>query len=292
MNILITGSRGQLGTALQQQLQRSDHCIAAHDIDTVDLRDPNQIRKAFSEFRPDVVINAAAYTAVDKAEADQETADLINHVVVTWLLDECERHNARLIQVSTDFVFDGKQGVPYLPSDSCAPLNVYGETKLKAEQAIMASHARNSLIIRTAWLYSPHGNNFVKSMLRLMSEKNELGIVADQIGTPTSAASLAGLIKAALEKPSLAGIYHWTDSGVASWYDFAVAIKEEALSIGLLTRDVPVRPIPAREYPSPAQRPAFSVLDKQATYRDFDVSPVHWREQLRQVLSTTRNSRA
>ncbi len=286
--VLLTGSRGQLGRTLVNQLESSEYIVAAHDVDTLDLLDRNAVSQCFTHFSPEVVINAAAYTAVDLAESEPDKADAINHGVVKYLVTECVKHRARLIQVSTDFVFDGLRSLPYTPDDACAPLNVYGKTKLEGEQAVLNETQCQGLVIRTAWLYSAFGNNFVRTMLRLMAERDELKIVCDQTGTPTAASGLAQLLLKALERPELTGVYHWTDAGTASWYDFAVAIYEEATALGLLTTPVNLIPIPTNEYPTPATRPHYSVLDKTATYRDFALSPMHWRCQLRAVLQTLK----
>ena len=288
MKVLITGAKGQLGTCLTEQLRDTSHQMEAHDVDTLDLLDYSAVSSLFASFQPDVVINAAAYTAVDAAEQNVDIADRLNHQVVRHLAGECAAHNARLIQVSTDFVFDGKKSSPYQVTDACAPLSVYGQTKLDGERAILETEGCRGLIVRTAWLYSAHGNNFAKTMLRLMAERPELKIICDQIGTPTSAHTLAALIVKAIDLPESGGVYHWTDAGAASWYDFAVAIYEEGAALGLLANEVSVLPIPTQEYPTPATRPAYSVLDKSAAYRDFGMPAVHWRCELRKVLAALK----
>lgn len=282
--VLITGSRGQLGTMLVNHLSSSEYKLVAHDVDTLDLRGQGAVSECFADFQPDVVVNTAAYTAVDQAESEPEKADALNHGIVKHLVAACVQHQSRLVHISTDFVFSGSKSSPYQPDDGCAPLSVYGKSKLAGEKAILANADCRGLIIRTAWLYSPVGNNFVKTMLRLMAERSELSIVCDQVGSPTSASGLAELIRKAIGRPEAGGVYHWTDAGVASWYDFAVAVFEEATALGLLTRPVRLIPIPARDYPTPAARPAYSVLDKSASYRDFDMPAIHWRQQLRDVL--------
>ena len=283
MKILITGCDGQLGSVLQSAL--AEYTLECHDRPTLDLLNPAMVAAKLADFKPNVVINAAAYTAVDKAEEEVETADAINHIAVATLASECAKHNARLIHVSTDFVFDGTQSTPYKPDDSCNPISIYGDTKLKGERAIREILPDNSVIIRTAWLYSAFGNNFVKTMLRLMKDRSQLKVVTDQVGTPTSAVTLAAVIKKFIEKPDITGVFHWTDAGVASWYDFAVAIYEEASALGMLTSKVDVLPIPACEYPTPAKRPAFSVLDKEQTYSHINIPKQHWRVQLRKTLT-------
>ena len=284
MKVLITGSDGQLGQILQATL--SEHLLEAHDRPTLDLQDTAAVAAKFAEFKPDVVINAAAYTAVDKAESDVELATAINTTAAATLARECATHNARLIHISTDFVFDGTQSTPYKPEDTCNPISVYGQTKRDGELAILECLPHRSLIIRTAWLYSSVGNNFVKTMLRLMKERTQLKVVADQVGTPTNAATLAAVICELIPQQDVSGIYHWTDAGTASWYDFAVAIYEEATALGMLNSNLDIMPIPASEYPTPARRPAYSVLDKSSTYAHISQPITHWRVQLRQVLAT------
>lgn len=282
MKILITGSDGQLGQVLKPLF--ADQMIEAHDRPTLDLEDPAAVGKKFAEFAPDVVINAAAYTAVDKAESDTALADAINHRAAATLAANCAQYGARLFHVSTDFVFDGYSGTPYSTDAPCHPLNVYGKTKLDGELAVLKALPDTGYVIRTAWLYSAFGNNFVKTMLRLMQERPQLKVVADQIGSPTSASTLGNLIRTMILNPPATGIYHCTDAGVASWYDFAVAIQEEALAIGLLTNTCEILPIPSADYPTPAQRPTYSVLDKTKTYRSCDMPIIHWRKILRDTL--------
>ncbi|MBL0915751.1 MAG: dTDP-4-dehydrorhamnose reductase, partial [Sphingopyxis sp.] len=228
-------------------------------------------------------INAAAYTKVDAAEDMPELAQRVNHLAVGYLAHAAQKNGARLIHISTDFVFDGTGSQPYRPDAPTAPLNIYGKTKAAGEAAAGAA----ALIVRTSWLYSAYGNNFVATMLRLMREKMMLRVVDDQIGTPTSAHSLAEAIwdLAAIDR---AGILHYSDSGVASWYDFAVAIMEEAVALGLLARPVDVLPIPTSEYPTPARRPHFSVLDKRDAIATIGRVPAHWRANLRDVLKAIK----
>lgn len=282
MKILLTGSEGQLGRSLQPLL--AHHQLEAHDKPTLDLTNPDAVAEKFAQFKPSIVINAAAYTAVDKAESDTETADQINHLAVATLARESARHGAKLIQVSTDFVFDGLCSRPYPADAKCDPINIYGKTKLDGELAVNEYLPRDGFIIRTAWLYSEFGNNFVKTMLKLMKERPQLKIVCDQVGTPTRAQTLAQMINRMLANFPAPGIYHCTDAGVASWYDFAVAIQEEGLRTGILDRHIDILPIPASDYPTPATRPAYSVLDKNTSYTHGLLKPVHWRTPLRQTI--------
>jgi dTDP-4-dehydrorhamnose reductase len=233
-----------------------------------------------------VIVNAAAYTAVDRAEGESDLAFRINRDGADHLATAAREIGARLVHVSTDFVFDGRASRPYRPEDSTGPLNVYGASKLAGEQAVAAA-APDALIVRTAWVYGPSGGNFLATMLRLMASRTEIGVVADQIGTPTSTLTLASALWA-LAGGDARGTLHYTDAGVASWYDFATAIAEEAAATGLLARAPSVRPISTADYPTPAARPAFSVLDKSATFTLLGGPPPHWRAALRAVLARMR----
>jgi dTDP-4-dehydrorhamnose reductase len=259
--------------------------IQAHDIDTLDITDAPAVQRRVEQFRPDWIINAAAYTAVDKAESDVALAYAINRDGAAYLAQAAQRVGARMLQVSTDFIFAGTQNQPYRTSDSAGPLGVYGASKLAGEAAAEAALGDALLILRTSWVYSKHGHNFVKTMLRLLHERDDLGVVVDQVGTPTWAAGLARAIWLAVVK-NLSGIHHWTDAGLASWYDFACAIEEEAEQLGALAQGRRIRPILTPEYPTPARRPAYSVLDKTTTWRALDIArPVHWRVHLRHMLA-------
>ena len=233
--------------------------------------------------RPNLLINAAAYTKVDAAEECAELADQINRAAVENLALAARKHAVRLIHISTDFVFDGEATCPYRPDAPTSPLNIYGKTKLAGELAA----GPDALIIRTGWLYSPYGNNFVATMLRLMREKTVLRVVDDQIGTPTNALSLARAIWD-LAVTQLKGVYHFSDSGTASWHNFAVAIMEEAMTLGLLEQEIAILPITADQYPTPAARPKFSVLDKSDTFEALGWVAPHWRTELREVLKAIK----
>jgi dTDP-4-dehydrorhamnose reductase len=283
MKVLLTGAQGQLGRALQPVL--AGHELQAHDSHSLDVTNEAVIENAIATFKPDVVVNAAAYTAVDKAESDLESADRVNNKAVASLARACGQQQSRLIHVSTDFVFSGQKSTPYTVQDTCDPVGVYGKTKRQGEMAVLKHLPQSGTIIRTAWLYSAYGNNFVKTMLRVMAQRSEIKVVYDQVGTPTCVGGLADLIGRACENPEAHGVLHWSDAGVASWFDFAVAIYEEARALGLLTSAVNILPIPSSEYPTPAKRPSFSVLDKSESYQQYSMPIVHWRVQLRQVLS-------
>jgi dTDP-4-dehydrorhamnose reductase len=281
MKVLVTGANGQLGWELKRTMPTSVEAIWT-DVAELDIASADAVGQLINQFKPNVIINAAAYTAVDKAESESEISYKINRDGAGNLAKAAAAVGARFLHVSTDFVFDG-QGKPYQPNDTVNPLSVYGASKYEGEQAVLASGA-NALIIRTAWVYCSHGGNFVKTMLRLMAEKPALSVVCDQVGSPTWANGLATTLWAYANALTMTtGIVHYTDSGVASWYDFAVAIQEEALAIGLLKVAVPISPIPAAQYPTPAKRPGFSVLDKASTIAVVGAAP-HWRVQLRAML--------
>ncbi len=281
--VLITGAAGQLGYELQRTVPAGVTVLAV-DIAQMDLTNSTAVTAFIATHRPSVVINGAAYTAVDRAEEQPTIAHAVNVDAAASLATAAKQHDARMIQISTDFVFGPSTGVPRRIDDTPAPQSVYGQTKLDGERAVLDTLGRRALVIRTAWLYSAHGANFVKTMLRLMAERDELRIIADQIGTPTWANSLARTIWAAVAAPHVSGVLHWTDAGVASWYDFAVAIQEEGIARKQLTRAIPVHAISSAEFPTPAKRPAYSVLDKSDTVRALEVVPTHWRVNLRHML--------
>jgi dTDP-4-dehydrorhamnose reductase len=278
MKVLITGANGQLGRALQATAPLGVSIIAAGSAE-LDIGDAAAVDALLLAERPDAIFNAAAYTAVDKAESEEALATRTNSEGVANLARGAAAIGARLVHVSTDFVFNGLSGVPYLPDAPTAPLGVYGRTKRQGELAA----GPDALVVRTAWVYGSRGGNFVRTMLRLMAERDEVRVVADQIGTPTFAASLADALWR-LHAAGAKGLFHYTDSGAASWYDFAVAIQEESLVIGLLARAVPVIPIATSDYPTPAARPHYSVLDKSATFALLGGAAPHWRVNLRKML--------
>ncbi len=287
LRVLVTGAHGQLGRELTFSVPQGVECVA-FERDALDITDAASIADALSQVRPNALINAAAYTAVDRAETDHEAAHAVNDVAVGLLAAACRERDIRMLHVSTDFVFDGSSGRPYRPADATGPLGVYGASKLAGESRLRSDDSAG-LVLRTGWVYSRHGGNFVLTMLRLMAEKSELGVVSDQVGTPTWARGLALTLWAFAENPALSGTYHWSDAGVCSWYDFAVAIAEEACALGLLQRAPDIRPIATTDYPTAARRPACSVLDKRDTWRDLSLQPVHWRVQLRMMLQDLKN---
>lgn len=289
MKVLITGARGQLGRELHLECPPGIELVTC-DVADLDITDPETVTSKVSEIRPQVVINAAAYTAVDRAEKERDLAFAVNAAGARNLAQASDTIGARMIQISTDFVLSGDQNHPYPPDAETAPLSVYGASKLAGEHHVLEATGGRALVIRTAWVYSRFGNNFVKTMLRLMAERPELTVVTDQVGTPTWARGLARVIWTACGRRDLAGRYHWTDAGVASWYDFAIAIQEEAVSATLLQTECAIVPIPSDDYSTPARRPRFSVLDTRATRRDLDVEAIHWRRQLRSMLQEMRES--
>lgn len=284
MNVLITGANGQVGRALRATAPAA---IKAHSLShqELDITDAASVRRAMDELRPALVINAAAYTAVDKAETDEAGAHAGNAAGPRHLAEAvATRADCRLIHVSTDFVFSGAASVAYTPDAATGPLSVYGRSKLAGEAAVREVLGDAAVIVRTAWVYAANGRNFLSTMLRLMKEKGSVRVVGDQVGTPTSANSLAGALWRLAQLDEWPAVLHWTDSGVASWYDFAVAIADDSAALGLLPADVKVVPITTAEYPTPARRPSFSVLDKSAAIRLLGIVPAHWRHNLRREL--------
>lgn len=286
--VLVCGAAGQLGVELSLT-SPDDVTLHACDRRSLDITDASAVAQAIDDSGARAVINAAAYTAVDKAESEQAAAQAINAQGPDNLARACAARGLRLIHVSTDFVFDGKQGRPYRPDDATHPLGVYGQTKLDGERAVLGSGA-DAVVLRTGWVYSRHGGNFVKTMLRLMAEREHITVVEDQIGTPTWARSLAQTCWSLLTQPQALGTLHWSDAGACSWYDFALAIREEAQALGLLQRAAEVTPIPAVNYPTPAARPSFSVLDKSATREFVGHAGEHWRHQLRAMLADMKDN--
>lgn len=289
MKVLITGANGQLGYALQKtaptHLAENEVAIQLIALTRTefDLAQPDTLEALLNRYQPDAIINAAAYTAVDKAEVDQVQVRAINASAVAVIARWCEAHNTPMIQVSTDFVFDGKKSSPYLPDDKTNPLGVYGQTKCAGELAAL-ENCSTSYVVRTGWVYCEHGNNFVKTMLRLGAEREVLGVVADQVGTPTYAVNLAQMIWQLVSRRPEQKVFHFSDAGVASWYDFAIAIFTEAKRAGLLEKIPQVNPIATSDYPTPAQRPAYSVLDKRQTWSLLNIAPDHWRNALFTML--------
>lgn len=278
--IVVVGKSGQLACELKK-LHRDFIFLGRDDIN---LFDQEALNNTLSNLSPTAIINAAAYTAVDKAETESESAYALNAEAVKLLASYCKENHCHLVHISTDYVFQGDKGSPYLESDSLSPLGVYGVSKAQGEKYLQEILGSDGCILRTSWVYSSFGNNFVKTMLKLMASKEQLSIVGDQIGSPTWARSLAEATVFAAQN-EVKGVFHWTDLGVASWYDFAIAIQELAVEKGLLTDSIPLYPINTEQYPTPAKRPHYSVLDKSNTIDIFTgIDNKHWRCQLSAML--------
>ncbi len=278
MKALVTGVTGQLGKALLATRPESWTCIAL-DRTALDLSDAEAIARMIDAEQPDLVLNAGAYTAVDRAQSEPELAHAINAGAPGAFARALAGSGKRLVQVSTDFVFDGASGRGYRPDDAKNPQCVYGASKAAGEDAA----GTEAIIVRTSWVHAAGGANFVRTMLRLMREHDELRVVADQIGSPTWATGLARILWDLAEKDQ-AGIWHHRDAGVASWYDFAVAIAEDAAELGLIARIPVIIPIATADYPTPAKRPSFSVLDVTETRALLGDGNVHWRANLKTML--------
>ena len=278
--ILVTGANGQLGSEtrkISNLFPAFEFCFT--DVAELNITNQDEVAAFLADFGPDFLINCAAYTAVDKAETDQQTAYLLNARAVEILAEESAKLNCKIIHISTDYVFNGNGPRPYTEDQAVDPQSVYGSTKLEGEILCQQKNTQ-SMIIRTSWLYSAFGNNFVKIMVRLGNEKPEIGVIADQIGSPTNAADLARAILTIIssvssgEKPFVSGIYHYSNEGVASWYDFTKAIFDIAKI------DCKVKPIASEDYPSPVKRPAYSVMNKSKIKAIFGLQIPHWRDSL------------
>lgn len=275
MNILITGCNGQLGNEMQLlEKENPQHQYFNTDVAQLDITNPEAIEEFVNNNAIDIIVNCAAFTAVDKAESSQELCHLLNAKAPEYLATAVAKRGGYLVQVSTDYVFDGTNHTPYTEDEATCPNSVYGSTKLEGEKLAMAACA-NTMIIRTAWLYSTFGNNFVKTMIRLGQEKPELGVIFDQIGTPTYAGDLAAAIMAAINHGIVPGIYHFSNEGVISWYDFTKAIHRIA---GITSCHV--KPLHTTEYPTPAARPHYSVLDKTKIKQTYGIEIPYWEESL------------
>ena len=284
MNILITGCNGQLGNELQLlEAKYQQHTFFNTDVNELDITNQLAVDDYVFRNQIDCIINCAAYTAVDKAEEQKELCTTLNTVAPSYLAAAVEKRGGCMIQISTDYVFDGTHSTPYVETDTPAPNSVYGCTKLAGELGV-TKFCKKSIVIRTAWLYSTFGNNFVKTMLRLGRERKELGVVADQIGSPTYAADLAAAIMTIVEKGVKPGVYHYTNEGVASWYDFTKAIHRMAR-----IKDCNVKPIHTSDYPTAATRPAYSVLDKKKITDDYQLTIPHWEEALQRCMDSLLN---
>lgn len=279
MRILVTGANGQLGNEMQVLAKENlQHTYCFTDIQELDICDKDAVEAYITEKQIELVVNCAAYTAVDKAEDNPELCDKLNHVAPGILARAAQAQGAGIIQVSTDYVFDGTAHIPYTEDAPTCPNSVYGSTKLAGEQEVLKL-CEKAVVIRTAWLYSIYGNNFVKTMIRLGQERETLGVIFDQIGTPTYAHDLARAIYAIINKGLERGVYHFSNEGVCSWYDFTVAIHRMA---GIDT--CKVSPLHTADYPAKAPRPHYSVLDKTKIKTTFNIEIPHWEESLRNCI--------
>ncbi len=280
--ILLIGSDGQVGTELQRTLVDLGQ-IFPFSRPTLDLRNGEKIRKVIQDIQPDFIVNAAAYTAVDKAESEEKLAYQINAIAPQIMAEEAQKIKAFLLHISTDYVFDGTKNTPYLESDITHPLSVYGQSKLAGESHIEAVNGQYC-ILRTAWVYGVAGKgNFVKTMLRLGEDRDVLKVVMDQVGSPTWSKDIGKTITELL-KQKATGIYHFTNTGVTSWYDFAIAIFSEAKALGIPLKVQQVIPITTAEYPTPAKRPAYSVLSGKKVTEALGYYPAYWRNSLKEML--------
>ncbi len=283
MKILITGSSGQVGRALRETAG-SDHRVHAFPHEELNITDSHQVASVFDALMPDLVINAAAFTAVDAAERNRNTAFAVNADGVENLAVCARNSGSRLIHISTDYVFDGAKSTPYTASDRPNPINVYGKSKLEGETRLIRILGGDALILRTSWVYAADADNFVTKMLQLFRQCRELGIVSDQRGSPTWARSLARTLWCCVERPDVAGVQHWTDTGDITWHDFAVAVRDEGLALGLVPGSLTIRAISTAEYPTDAARPRYSVLDTSDTAELLGLRPDPWRHNLRRML--------
>jgi dTDP-4-dehydrorhamnose reductase len=286
VKVLILGG-GQVAGAAHRTAP-GNHQVTLLPRSKLDITDAEAVREAVEAFKPHWIVNAAAYTAVDMAEDEPAAATAANDTALVHLSHAADAAGSRLLHLSTDFVFDGAAGRPYASTDAPNPLSVYGSSKLAGERHVLGF--AGGTVVRTSWVYASSGRNFVLTMLRLMREKPRLTVVSDQVGSPTWATGLAGAIWSFVDDAPPAGLYHWTDLGVASWYDFAVAIQEEALERGLLQQSIPIAPIASAQYPAKARRPAYSVLDTGATRAVLKASAQHWRHNLRMMLDELRTA--
>ncbi len=284
MNILVTGCNGQLGNEIQLlEKSHENYNFFNTDVNELDITDAQAIERFVDDHSIDGIINCAAYTAVDRAEENEALCSKLNADAPGWLAAAIGRRGGWMVQVSTDYVFDGTKHTPYVETDGTCPDSVYGRTKLAGEQLVV-KNCKQSMIVRTAWLYSTFGNNFVKTMMRLGKEKPELGVIFDQIGTPTYARDLAVAIMTAVDKGIVPGIYHFSNEGVTSWYDFTKAIHRIAGITGCH-----VKPLHTSEYPTPAHRPHYSVLDKTKIKQTYNIEIPHWEESLAECISQLDN---
>ena len=284
MKCLVTGAGGQLASSLVDRAVPSIQ-VEAMSVDDLDITNSEQVNSVVARLRPDVIINAAAWTDVDGAESDESSAMAVNRDGPAHLAEACARHGSRLIHVSTDFVFDGSGSRPCRVDDPTAPLGAYGRSKLAGEQAIQDRLGQDAIIVRTAWLYAAHGQNFVRTMLKIMSDRDHIKVVADQRGTPTSTNSLADAMWQ-LQEGDAKGVFHWTDGGEATWHEFATFIHDTAISNDLLDHEVQIEAITSDQWPTAAKRPHYSVMDISGSEEFLGRSPRPWRDEVAAVVES------
>lgn len=297
-NIIVSGANGQLGRTLQalwpsSRLSESFN-LTALSRDELDITSAKDVEAKLTALNANIIVNAAAYTAVDQAEQERDKAFAVNEQGVVNIASWAAENQAWLLHISTDFVFDGEADSPYKPESTATAVGAYGESKRAGELRLQQLLPVAGSIIRTSWLYSEYGNNFVKTMLRLMRERSELSVVNDQLGSPSSTHSLAAVIFAMIRNSQIqgeqaGGIYHWSDGANISWFDFAREIQQLGLQYGLLDTEIPINPIASSEYPTPARRPAYSVLDRSRTFAEFDCPELDWKQQLAIVIQAIRS---
>ena len=288
--VLVTGGSGQLGKTLQRHWNASSISasfeLLAVDVEHIDITDSVDLLSYLEQLQPDWIINAAAYTHVDLAELHESEAVSVNASAVSTIANWCAETGNRLIQISTDFVFDGNTSRPYSPKSETAPLNVYGASKLEGERYVRQLLPHTGWVVRTSWLYSEYGSNFVKSMLRLCNELDEIKVIDDQVGSPTSTHTLTQFLFKIIRSSSAADVFHWTDGGEISWYDFAIEIRDQALNLGKINKDVSIIPISSAKYYSTATRPSYSVLNRDLSLSLLDREPENWKAALKVVLQS------
>jgi dTDP-4-dehydrorhamnose reductase len=283
MRALIPGSAGLIGTALRAQAPAGVEVIGL-DLLELDITDAAAVQRAIDYYQPDIVLNAAGYLAVDKAETERDEVMRVNAEGPRHLAHALSHGTARMVHLSTNYVFSGRSSVPYQPEDPAEPVSMYGVSKRAGEVAVLQTLGERATVVRTSWVHARHGNSFLRTILKVLKERGTARVVDDQLGTPTSAQSLSGVLWRVALDPAIVGIHHFTDAGVASWYDFAVAIAEDAVALGLLPESAHVVPVSTADFPMVAPRPAYGVMAKQATIAALGASPPHWRVNVRKTI--------
>ena len=286
--LLLTGAEGQLGQTFRAHFPSSGllkkYRLLTADTREMDLTKEESILDFLESQIPDLIVNCGAYTSVDTAESEVETATKINDYAVYCIARWASENSCRVIHISTDFVFDGRKREPYSPSDETNPLGAYGKSKLAGESHLLELLPQRGVVLRTSWLYSAYGYNFVKTMIELMKRKSVLGVVNDQIGSPTSTHSLVLVLFSLIEHRTINGVFHWCDGAAISWYDFAIEIQRQAYKHGLLAREIPIKPLTTKDYPTPAVRPRYSVLHRGITLEKFGLHVTNWQAELKTVV--------